>query len=114
MAEEPTVEDLKQQVQELRQEVADLNRRLLEDQVEAWRSRIDELDVQLHLAEMDARDEVAPLIDQLNDQWARARSQLDQWSDSAGDAVHTLRDGVQGALDDLRASLRQAVNQLRS
>jgi hypothetical protein len=104
--------DLEGRVAALEQQLAALREQLLEGQLDEWKSRIDQLEVQLHLGEMDARGEVEPLLEQLRNRWLDARSQLDRVGGAAGGAVSTVGEGVRSTFDDLRRSLSDAADRL--
>ncbi|KAA0234996.1 MAG: hypothetical protein JJLCMIEE_01258 [Acidimicrobiales bacterium] len=112
--ERDSIAELKAEVGELRERMAELNKKVLDAQLEAWRSRFDELDLQTHLGGMDLRDKVQPILDQLNDQWAKARAQLDEMGSGAGEAAKAINDAVQSAVDEFRAGFKKALEALRT
>lgn len=100
---------LERQVGELREELARVNRELVESQLEAWRSRVEDLELQAHLARMDATDEVTSVLSVLRERWVEARDQVLSAGAPAGEALDSLRSGVEQALDEVRSALRNAV-----
>lgn len=113
MSPDITLEGLKDQVAELREELSDLNRRFLDEQLEAWGARLDELDIQLHLARMDARDDLRPLVERLQERLGSARADAGQLTGSASDAMKAARDAVQNAVTDLRSGMQEVLEKLR-
>lgn len=101
---------LEQQVHDLREQISRLNKELVEAQLDEWKGRIDELELQAHLGQMNVVDQVAPLVDAVRNRWLDAQEQLTKAGSSASDVLSSLRGGVQQALDDLRASIRDARN----
>ncbi len=114
MSPDITLESLKDQVAELREELTDLNRRFLEEQLEAWGARLDELDIQLHLGRMDVRDDLTPALERLQERLSSARTEAEQLRGNAGDAVKAAREAVQKALSDLRSGMQEVLEKLRS
>jgi hypothetical protein len=106
--------DLEARVADLEKQVSDLTNDLLKGQLEDWKARIDQLEVQARLGEMEARDQVSPIVDQLRNKWLDAKEQFDKTQSAAGDALATLRSGVRNAVDDLGDALDAAVAKLRS
>lgn len=105
-------QDLAARVAALEEQIASLREQLLEGQLEEWKSRIDQLELQAHLGEMEARGEIEPLLEQLRNRWLDARAQLDRVGGRAGDAVSTVTDGVRSAFDDLRTALSDAAERI--
>lgn len=105
-------EELGRRVEALEAQVAQLNKDLLESQLDEWKARIDALEVQMHLGQMEAREELNPLLEQLRNRWLDARQQFDKAGSAAGEAVATLREGIRKAVADLRAALDEATAKL--
>jgi hypothetical protein len=115
--------DLTARVTALEEQLASLRQQLAESELDDWKARIDHLEVQLHLGEMGARDQIAPLIEQLRNRWLDAKAQLDRVggaaggamssvSEAAGGAATNVGDSVRGAVDDLRRVLADAADHL--
>ncbi len=102
------VSSLEHQVQELRDEIARLNKELVEAQLDEWKSRIDELELQAHLGSMNVADQVGPLLETVRNRWLDAQEQLGKAGSSASDVISSLRSGLGQAVDDLRSSIRDA------
>jgi hypothetical protein len=116
-------DDLAARVTALEEQLTTLRQRLAETELDDWKARIDHLEVQLHLGEMGARDQIGPLVEQLRNRWLDARTQLDRVGDvaggavsnvsgAAGGAVSSVGDSVRGAVDDLRRVLADAADRL--
>jgi hypothetical protein len=107
-----TDQDLEARVHALEAQLDDLRRRLAESELDDWKSRIDQLEVQAHLAQMEADDQLQPLLDQMRNRWLDAKSQFDKASNAAGGALSTVTDGVRSAAKDLGDALSDAVKKL--
>ncbi len=105
-------QNLEARVHALENQLDDLRRRLAESELDDWKARIDQLEVQAHLAQMDASDQLQPLVDQLRNRWLDAREQFDRAGSKAGDAVSTVADGVRSAAKDLGDALSDAVKKV--
>ena len=105
-------QDLEARVQALESQLDELRAQLMESQLDDWKARIDQLEVQAHLGEMEAADQINPLLDQLRNRWLDAQEQFEKGRSSAGDAVSTVADGVRSALTDLRTALSDAANKV--
>ena len=99
MAESTSLEDqIEEATPEAKSEVFERISRALDQ----WRARIDQLIVQLDLANLDLRDEVRKNLDATQNAYLAAHSKL---ADARGDAcssLHTLEASLEKLLHDLR------------
>ena len=109
-----TDHDVDARLTALEEQLASLRSELLEGQLDEWKTRIDQLEVQAHLGQMEARDEVEPFLELLRNRLLEARTQIDRMGGAAGDAMSSVSDGVKGAFDDLRQALSDAADRLTS
>jgi len=107
-----TDQELEGRVHALEAQLDELRRRLAETELDDWKSRIDQLEVQAHLAKMDADDELEPLLEQMRNRLLDARSQFDKAGTAAGGALSTVTDGVRSAAKDLGDALAEAVRKV--
>jgi hypothetical protein len=105
-------QDLEARVHALEAQLDELRHRLAESELDDWKARIDGLEVQAHLAQMEADDQLQPLLEQMRNRWLDARAQFDKAGSAAGDAVGTVTDGVRTAAKDLGDALADAVRRL--
>jgi len=105
-------QDLEARVAALEEQLHALRSELVEGQLDDWKARIDQLEVQAHLGQMEARGEIEPLLEQMRNRLLDARQQLDRVGGAAGDAVGSLSDGVKSAVDDLRKALSDAAERI--
>jgi len=76
--------------------------------LDALRARIDELMVQLDLADLDVRDELRKRVDTAQNAYLAARSRVDAARKDTGSNLSTMRDGLEKVLDDLRSAYQAA------
>jgi len=105
-------QDLEGRVHALETQLDDLRRRLAESELDDWKARIDQLEVQAHLGEMEAEEQLEPLIEQMRNRLLDARAQFDKAGTVAGDALGTLTDGVRSAAKDLGDALAAAAKRV--
>ena len=100
---------LEAHIDKLETEQRKLRERLTQAQIEQWQGRIEDIEVQSHLASLEAQDRLGPLRDDLRNQWLDVKTQLGHSKDTASDVIDTLRESVEAAIK----ALRDAVQQLR-
>jgi chromosome segregation ATPase len=115
MSDDPTearIASLESHIAELQAELAETRRQLTDAQLDQWKGRIDELEVQMHLGRLDAEKQMEPVVEQLRNRWLDAREQVTQAGSTAAsvasDAFGALRQGVEQAMDQLRDGARTA------
>ena len=96
---------LEARIEELKSKQDILNRQLARAQRDQWQSRIEDLEVQVHLGAMEANDRAKARLEQLRSRWAEVRLQVDEASSTASEAGETLRNGLESAVRDLREAL---------
>lgn len=99
---------LEQRIRELEAEQDALRSQLARSELERWKERIDDLQVQIHLGTLELGDRVDPLMERLRNRWLDAKQQVDDGSSTAGDAFDAVRSGLDRAMSDLRAALLDA------
>jgi hypothetical protein len=100
---------------ELEVELADTReayRKALEQQLDAWRGRLDDLRVRAKLAQMEVRDEASELLDRVESAYHAARRHFDEATDDPGQTAEALRAGARAVLRDLRDSVAAARRKL--
>ena len=105
MAEVQNVEELQEQVDSLQKELNQLRRQLAQAELETWRARIDDVEVQVHLASLDAQDQIQPLIDGVRNAWLDAQATLSATTDTASAGGDDIRVGLERTMRDLRQAL---------
>lgn len=113
MTTEDRVTQLERQIKELQGHQADLRKQLAQAQLDQWRARIEDLEVQMHLAAMEANDKLTTLMSQLRDKWADTRRRYDEGITTASSVADTMRTGLDKAIEDLRTALLESKDKLR-
>jgi hypothetical protein len=103
---------LEARVHALEADLDALRRRLAESELDEWKARIDQLEVQAHLAKLEGDERLQPLVEQLRNRWLDAKAQFDKAGSAAGGALGTVGDGVRSAAKDLGDALAEAVRRL--
>lgn len=114
MTTEERIAKLEAKIDALQAKQAALHQQLNDAQIEQWQARIDDLEVQVHLAAMDARDRLSPMLDRLRGTWLEARTQLEGRTETAATVADTLRIGLESAYRDLRTAVIEARNKVSS
>lgn len=92
---------------------ADLIRQLAEARADLWKSRIESLEVQVHLAAMTSDERLTLLGEQLRNTWDRTQARTDDLSLAATTATETLWSGVEQAYRDVREALLESKRSLQ-
>lgn len=79
---------------------------VLDEVVDSWRSRADELRVRAHVGQMDLRDRLDETVEELDQAAQRLGVVLHQLRSGVGDTLASLRDEAQHALDEAAAIFR--------
>lgn len=99
---------LEDEIGTLRTEQAELLRQQARFEVEVWQGRVEDLEVQVHLAAMEAEDKLQPLLDKLLLTWGDARGQLIDATTTTTGVAETLRAGLSGAVSEIRKALLES------
>lgn len=71
------ISQLEAQIRTLKAEQTELLRQQTKVELDKWRGRIDELEVQMHLGAMEADEKFAPLFEKMRHAWDEAKALLD-------------------------------------
>ncbi|MGL5826181.1 MAG: hypothetical protein ACRCYU_15415 [Nocardioides sp.] len=102
MTDHERIANLEAQLAKLRTEQAELLRHQARVEVDLWEGRLDDLELQAHLAAMEAEQRLRPALDKARNTWEEARDQLAEVGATAG-----------GLADSVRAELARAVAEVR-
>lgn len=80
---------------------AEVTRQLAQAHLDQWQARIDEIEVQIHLAKLEATDRVSDLTDELQNRWAKVRRQMQDATTTTA-VAESLHSGLDKAYHDLR------------
>jgi predicted nuclease with TOPRIM domain len=114
MTTEDRIAQLEDQLHELQAQQTDLRRQLAKAQLDQWRGRVEDLEVQMHLGAVEASDKANAQMNKLRDRWADARRQFEESIKTASSVADTVRAGLENALNDLRQALLESKNKLTS
>ncbi len=84
----------------------------VEQQLESWRRRLDQLHVQAKLAQMESRDDVVELLERMEEGYRVARHDVDEAKRDAAATVESVRTGVASVFGNLRESADAAWRKL--
>jgi hypothetical protein len=99
---------LEERIEELEVQLEDLNHQLRRAELDQWQGRVDDVELQVHLASMDVRDQVTPLMEALRNRWLDAREQMEHSSTAASDVLDAMRGGLEQAMRDIRDAVMEA------
>lgn len=114
MTTEDRIKQLETQMEKLQAKQAELRKQLAEAELDRWRGRVDDLEVQLHLASMEVSDRVQPLIDRVRDRVADARAQVEGNASAATEGLNAVRDSLQTAFKDIRKAVLDTTKKIAS
>ncbi len=113
MTEDAKIAKLEAQIDDLQGAQAKVSRQLVEARIEQWQARIDDLEVQIHLGTVEAKDKLTELSEALQSRWAKVRRQMEDANTTTVEVADTLKSGVEGAYTELRNALLESRKQLR-
>ncbi len=99
------ITDIEDRIEALSTQIQELQGQLAELELDQWRGRIDDLEVQLHLGAMAGRDRLAPLVEKLRNSYLDARESVTSTASSAGDMSVRIRKGLEQAMNDIRKAV---------
>jgi predicted nuclease with TOPRIM domain len=111
---EERVTQLEDQIHGVQDQLADLRKQLAKAELDHWRGRVEDLEVQMHLGAVEATDKATAQMHKLRDRWADARRQLEESARTASSVADTVRTGLEKAFDDLRSALLESKSKLTS
>jgi multidrug resistance efflux pump len=112
MSTEDRIKTLESQIEELRAKQAELNKQLAQAEIDRWKGRIEDLEVQMHLGAMETNDRLKSLLDQVQHRWAEAKSQAETSASAAAEGADAVRASLQGAFKDIRQALLDTKNKI--
>ncbi len=114
MTKRERIEHLEHQISTLRAEQTKLLREQTRFEMDLWQGRVDDLEVQVHLAAMEAQEKLQPKLDQLRITWDDARGQITTAGTTATDVAATMRSGLEKAVRDIRKALLDSKSKINS
>lgn len=114
MTSEDRISELEAKIVKLQSSQEELYKELAVAQREQWQGRIDELELQAHLGAVEANDRVQSLMADLRSKWEGVRAQIGEEAATAGAVTDTLRQGMEGAIREVRQALLESAKKIRS
>ena len=114
MSTEDRIKKLEAQIDKLQAKQAELNKQLAQAEIDQWQGRIEDLELQMHLAAMETNDKLRGLLDQAQHKWADAKVQLESTTSVATESFDSLRASLQTAFKDIRQALVDAKDKISS
>lgn len=103
------VDELRMRIEALRRQEDALAEELAEAQADDWEARLEDLNVQAHLAVMEVRERLTPILDSLSDRILEVRADLlGADGTTVAEVAEALRHGFGTALRDLNAAAHEA------
>lgn len=102
------IADLEGQINELKEQLSEVRRQLASAELDQWRGRIDDLEVQAHLGSLEARDQLAPIVERLRNAWLDAKEKVASNSGTASEVLQALRDGMEQTMQQIRDTVTEA------
>lgn len=102
------VDELERKVEDLSNRFEKLTEAVADTAVENWQTRMGQLQLQAALGRMEAREEIAPIMDRLRSAFEAARSELTEVPSLVGEAAEDLRPALrrfEKAFDEARRAL---------
>lgn len=107
------IDTIEKHVHALQAEQADLTGQLAAARVDLWRSRVEGLQLQVHLATMSGNERLTLLSESLRNSWDRTQAQVEDASTAASTATETVWTALESAYRDVRAALIESKTQLK-
>lgn len=108
MTTDDRVTELERQLGELKDQQADLRKQLAQAQLDQWRGRVEDLELQMHLGAMEASDKLTAVMSQLRATWTETRRRYEESITTASSVAGTMRTGLEKAFDDVRTALLES------
>ena len=114
MTDDDRIKKLQAQIDVLQAKQAELNKQLVQAEIDRWQGRIDDIEVQLHLGAMETNERLRELLDQLRHRWAESKAQLEGTTSAAGEGLDQVRNSLQTAYKDIRQALLDTKHKIAS
>jgi hypothetical protein len=114
MTTQDRIQALEDQMARLKAEQDVLRDQLFQAETDRWQERIDDLELQVHLARMETNEKVNGLLQQLQHRWAAGKAQMERRSAAANDAAEAVRASLRTAFTDIRKALIETTHKIAS
>jgi hypothetical protein len=114
MTTQDRIKTLEDQMAALKSEQDELRKQLAQAEVDRWQERVDDLELQVHLAAMETNERVSGLLQQIQHRWAVGKAQIEWRSSAAAEAAEAVRDSLRTAFTDIRKALIESTHKIAS
>lgn len=114
MTTQDRIKALEDQMARLESEQDALRDQLVQAEIDRWQERIDDLELQVHLARMETNEKVNGLLQQVQHRWAAGKAQIEWRSAAATDAAEAVRNSLRTAFADIRKALLETSHKIAS
>ena len=114
MTTQDRIKALEAQMAALQSEQETLSKQLAQAEVDRWQERIDDLELQLHLAAMETNEKINGLLHQIQHRWAVGKAQLERSSSAATEGAESVRSSLRTAFTDIRKAILDATHKIAS
>ena len=80
----------------------------MNNEMQNWQSKLDELKVQANLGKAEIRDAVQPTIDNIEKELDNLGKRMKEFQETSGDALEDIKAGANIALDAIIESFKEA------
>jgi predicted nucleic acid-binding Zn-ribbon protein len=108
MSTQPQGSTTEKHIEELEDQISALRTEVTQARLEQWQGRIDDLEVQAHLAIKEADERVGALIADVRSRIAKGREQMRDAGATATGIADALTEGIEKAIKDVREGLIKA------
>ncbi len=110
-SEHPTFE---RQVDHLSRQVADLTTFMADSQLDQWRARVDDLELQMALGRMELKEEATPKVEELRLKLDEAKDELAKAGDKASEVWTVISGGLRSAFAELKGAFEETKETVKS
>jgi hypothetical protein len=114
MTTQDRIKALEEQMARLRSEQDGLREQLAQAEVDRWQERVDDLELQVHLATMETNEKVNQLFQQVQHRWAAGKAQLERRSSAATEGAEAVRESLRTAFAEIRHAILETTHKIAS
>lgn len=86
----------------------DADRKKLQDQLDSWQTKIDEAKLQMHLGAKEVEEKLQPHVEQLEDEFAKAKDQWAKLDNASDNAWNDIQSGFSKSVESMKAAFDKA------
>lgn len=77
-------------------------------ELESWQTKIDEAKVQMHLGANEVEQKLQPHVDELEQEFAKAKAEWDKFEDASDNAWEEIQSGVSKSIKSMQIAFEKA------